>query len=253
MTPVKRALAALSTAVVLLTLVGCSHVQAQSLQTNRLLGTWFDSASGDEYQFISDSILVVPHTQTGGGNAVTYRVFDGNRLDIAAGGSHHVSIIESIGPDALTLADPISGYRQRFYRSMSRTQHIRSLEASALAAVSDFATLTADPEIIWVAKKPTGKGAEWTDWAPTTLSAYGTAWKWDTLTRDKIPARTSGGGEAMGYSFGFIREIPTAEQLKACATTRALRRRRACNASKWATRRRKRSTRPARSSTSLAA
>ena len=195
-------------------LAGCSRAQAQSSPSAKLLGTWYDSVSGGEYRFVSDSILVVPHAQAGGGNAVSYRILDGDKLDIVAGSSHHVSFIESVTADALTLADPITGWRQHLYRSVSRTQHIKSVEASALAAVSEFATVTPDPTIVWVAKKPTGKGSEWTDWAPTTLSAYGTAWEWTGLKPDKVPVGTSGGGDAMGYSVSFTRKVPTTKALQ---------------------------------------
>ena len=210
----KRVLGLFGAAIALLALVGCSHSQAQSSASAKLLGTWYDSQSGDEYKFISDSVLVVPHPQAGGGNAVTYRILGGDNLDIFSSGSHHVSVIDSLSADSLALTDPINGARQYFYRSMAKTAHAKSLETSALAAASEFGTITPDPTIVWVAKKPTGKGSEWVDWAPSTLSAYGTAWDWSTLKRDKTPVRTSGGGSAMGYSFTFARKVPTPQQLE---------------------------------------
>jgi hypothetical protein len=140
---------------------------------------------------------------------------DGNMLDVDSGSSHKVSRIERVTTDTLTLSDPISGRIQRLYRDISRTQHVRSTQTSALAAVSDFATLTPEPAIVWVATKPSGKGSEWTDWAPTTLSAYGTAWDWTALKRDGTAVLTSGGGDTMGYSFSFARKVPTTQQLKA--------------------------------------
>jgi hypothetical protein len=201
--------------LLMVALGGCARAQAASTASTPLLGTWFDNESGGEYQFISDTLLVVPHTQSGGGNAVTYQILDGNKLDILTGTSHRVSIIESMSADAMVLREPVSGVRQRLFRDITRTRHIKTIEKKALAAASDFATVTADATIVWAAPKPTGKGTEWTDWAPTTITTYGTSWDWSHLQRDKTPARTSGGGDAMGYSFGFTRIVPTAAQLDA--------------------------------------
>lgn len=196
-------------------LAGCSRAQAQASPSAKLLGTWYDSSSASEYRFVSDSLLVVSHTQTDGGNAVTYRILDGDMLDIDSGTGHRVSRIQSVTTDTLTLTDPISGRQQRLLRDVSRTERVKSMETSALAAASNFATLTPDPTIVWVAKKPTGTGSEWTDWAPTTLSAYGTAWDWAALARDDATVLTSGGGDTMGYSFSFSRKAPSSQQLKA--------------------------------------
>jgi hypothetical protein len=192
---------------------GSSHVSAES-PARSLLGAWYDSASGAEYQFMSGSIVIVPHAQADGGNAATYRILEGNKLDIVSGTSHHVSLIETITPESMTLADPLGGFKQHFCRSLTKTRHLKSLEASALAAASNFATTAPEPEIVWVAPKPTGKGAEWVDWAPTTLSSYATAWEWTKLARDQTPARTAGAGDSRGYSFTFTRRVPTAEQLQ---------------------------------------
>jgi hypothetical protein len=213
--PVRRSLTALCMLLTLAALAGCAHAARQQPSiAEKLLGTWYDSRSGSTYRFMNDSILVVPHTQSGGGNAATYRILSGNKLDIVSNGSHHVSVIETVSAEALTLADPVSGFRQRFFRNMARTQRAKSIEASALTAVSNFATTAPEPEIVWVAKKPTGKGNEWTDWAPTTLSVYATAWDWTSLKRDKAPGLASGSGDAVGYSFSFLRKIPTAQKLE---------------------------------------
>lgn len=211
----RRVFGLLCVATALLAIAGCVRPQAQSSPASKLLGTWYDSRTGDEYKFISDSMLVVPHVQPGGGNAVTYRILDGDKLDILSSGSHHVSVIDRVTADRLTLADPITASKQYFYRSMSRTQYIKSIEASALAAASQLGTIGAYPSIVWVAKEPKGKGAEWVDWSPTTMTGYGTAWNWSTLKRDKKPALTWGAGPTMGYSFSFTRKVPTPKQLKA--------------------------------------
>jgi hypothetical protein len=211
----RRILALFFVCAALLAAASCSRPLAQSSDTSKLLGAWYDNTTGDEYKFISDSMLVVPHVQTGGGNAVTYRIVDGDKLDILSGGSHHVSVIESVTAERLELADPVNGAKQYFYRNITRTQHLKSVEASARVAVSEFGTVTPDPTIVWVGKKPTGKGTEWVDWAPTSLSTYGGVWDWSTLKRDKAPALTSGDGDSMGFSFSFARKVPTAKEMKA--------------------------------------
>lgn len=211
----RRILGLLCAATALLALVGCSHPQVQPSMSARLRGAWYDSKSGDEYKFISDTMLAVPHAQTGGGNVVPYRVLDGDKLDIVSSGAHHVSIIASISADRLVLADPLSGAPQYLYRTMARTQYIKSVEASALAAASRMSSVGVYPTIEWVAAKPTGKGSEWVDWSPTTLTAYGTAWDWSTLKRDKKLALTSGAGPTMGYAFSFTRTVPNAKRLQA--------------------------------------
>jgi len=211
----RKSLGLLCAAIALLMLGGCSHPQAQSSASSRLLGAWYDNKSGDEYKFISSSMLAVPHPQPGSGNVVPYRILDGDKLDIVSSGSHHVSIIQSITADRLTLADPLSNAPQYFYRNMARTEHIKSVEASALAAASHFATTGVYPSIVWVAPKPTGKGSEWADWSPTSLTTYNTAWDWSTLKRDKTLALTFGAGPTMGYAFSFTRKVPTPQQLAA--------------------------------------
>jgi hypothetical protein len=225
MMPTRRAIGALC-AIALAALVGCGHGSAPSEIPGKLLGTWYDDRSGEEYRFISDTLVVIPHAQAGGGNAATYRLVGTSTLDITSAGAHHVSVVESVGPEVLTLADPLSGFRQRLCRHVSQTQRARSLEASALVAVSDFATLAPEPEIVWATKKPAGKGTEWTDWAPSTLSAYASAWDWTVLKRDGSPILVSGDGETAGYAFTFVRTPPSArklEELRADASIEATR------------------------------
>jgi hypothetical protein len=197
----------------LVTLAGCAPAQAKSPKSETLLGSWFESLSGGQYQFVGDNVLVLPKAQATGGNAVTYRVLDGDKLEVVTGQSHYVSEIASLTADTLVLVDPVTGTRQQYYRSLSATKHVKSMEATAATKVSRFATMTIDPDIIWVADKPSGKGAEWTSWSPQTLGTFGKAWVWTTVKRDQTPLKTSGGGDSRGYSFSFDRKLPTPEQL----------------------------------------
>jgi hypothetical protein len=211
----KKALWALLLILILPVLAGCARAQAESPAPASLLGTWFESQNGGEYQFVGDSVLVLPKVQATGGNAVTYRVLDGNKLDVTSGESHFVSTIASLTADTLILSDPVTGTRQRFYRALSRTKYAQSLESTAATKVSRFATMSIEPSIVWVAEKPTGKGTQWTSWSPRTLGTYGKAWEWTTLKRERTPMKTSGSGELRGYSFSFTRKVPTAEKILA--------------------------------------
>jgi len=211
----KKALGALLLFLMLLTISGCARAQAQAPDSATLLGTWFESQNGGEYRFVGDNVLVLPKTQATGGNAVTYRVLDGDKLDVLSGESHYVSEITSLTTDTLVLADPATGTRQHYYRSLSRTRLVASIESTAASKVSCFATVTIQPQILWVAEKPIGTGTEWTSWSPKTLGTYGKAWTWATLKRDRTPVKVSGHGDLRGYSFSFDRKMPTVEQLLA--------------------------------------
>ncbi len=178
-----------------------------------LLGTWYESRTGAPYRFVSASMLVVPHTQTGGGNAVEYRILDGDKLDIIADGSHRVSIIKSANSQGFVLEDPLSGKDQPFLRDSTKTAFVHSMEASAQLAISNFETTTPDPTIVWLAPRP--KDAEWPDWNAGSIAAYGVTWDWGGIVRDGTPIRVSGVGDASGYSFTFSRRVPTAKQLAA--------------------------------------
>ncbi|MEI8083129.1 MAG: hypothetical protein WCI74_14930 [Actinomycetes bacterium] len=191
---------------------GCMRPKAAS-NSSSLLGTWYEGRTGAPYRFVSATMLVVPHTQTGGGNAVEYRILDGDKLDIIADGSHRVSIIKSASSQAFVLEDPLSGKDQPFLRDPTKTAFVHSMEASAQLAISNFGTTTPDPTIVWLAPQP--KDAGWPDWNPASIAAYGMAWDWGGVARDGTPIRISGVGDASGYSFTFNRRVPTAERLAA--------------------------------------
>lgn len=196
-------------------LSGCGPKQPTTAE--KLMGTWYEGQTGAQYQFLTDSVLVVPHAQANGGNAVMYKLLQGDRLDIDAGASHHVSMIQTLTPQVLALADPLSGTVQPFYRDVTKTAFMRSIASRAASAAAQIETMTVDPTIVWVAPKPEGKGAEWTAWSPMTLNGYGQAWDWGALKRDSSPVAMAGGGDSAGYSFSFTRKVPTSQALKGLA------------------------------------
>lgn len=205
-------------ALLLGAVVGCSRpAQPAAVKTTasqRLRGTWYESRTGAEYQFATDSLLIVPHAQAGGGNAVTYALLGDRRLDVQTAGTHRVSDIVTITAEALVLADPVSGYRQRFVRDPGKTEFMKSAEVGARLAASQISTITIMPDIVWVAPKPTGKGSEWTTWSSMTFSAYTQAWDWSALKRDASFAKVAGAGDGAAYTFSFARKLPTAEKLR---------------------------------------
>lgn len=206
-------IALLATLSITLTLTtGCATSSSAS-PSQALLGTWFEDRTGAEYQFVSDSLLVVPHAQPGGGNAVTYRLLGGNQLDVVANGAHHVSQIAELTPASLALADPLTGGRQIFYREPTRTAFARGLEQGALAHARAMATLAADPSIVWVAARPRGKSGVWGAWPTSTMDTYGSAWDWSAVHTSTVPATAAGGGDAIAYSFTLRRTVPSQDYL----------------------------------------
>jgi hypothetical protein len=192
---------------------GCAS--ASAAQSGQLLGSWFDDVSGSQYRFVSDTVVVVPRQAAWGGNAQTYSLTDG-RLEIVSGTERRVSMVAALTSDRLVLADPITGEQQVLLRHAERTAFAKGLAEGAVNAAKDAGSITAIPEIAWVAKKPEGDHADWTSWAPSTLDAYAAAWDWTTIERAKgVPVRTSGGGSDMGFAFTMQRVPPTPEELAA--------------------------------------
>lgn len=208
-----RLLHILISVVVLGTLVGCArHLQPTTAEM--LHGTWYETRTGDAYDFTDGSLLIVPHAQAGGGNAVTYSLVSGDRLDIQTAGSHRVSNIVTITPALLVLADPASNFQQRFVRDSAKTDLAKSLQVGALTAASQMPTLTTEPMITWVAPQPQGKGTEWTLWMTTSIDGYAQAWDWASLKPDRGAILTTGTGDSKAYTFSFTRKVPTEQYLR---------------------------------------
>ena len=119
------------------------------------------------------------------------------------------------------LSDPITGERQVLLRRAEKTSFAQQLAANAVKAARDTASITALPDIEWVASKPETDSAEWTSWSPSTLDAYAAAWDWSKIEQAKgATVRTSGGGPEMGFSFVLKRVPPTADDLAAARDNR---------------------------------
>lgn len=203
-------LAAVLLLAVSLTASGCAKT-ASAESSPTILGTWYDDATGAQYRFISDSLVVVPWKTPGGGNALAYSL-DGGRLDIVFGEEHRVSVVEELDAGRLVLADPITTERQVLMREVGTTRFASDLAAGAERLLREAGTVAAAPDIEWASEMPEGEGTEWTAWSPSTLDAYAGAWDWTRATwAPEFGVATSGGGETMGFSFTLLRVPPPGE------------------------------------------
>ncbi|MDZ4169951.1 MAG: hypothetical protein U1E26_09915 [Coriobacteriia bacterium] len=204
------ALAATLAAGALYALTGCTS-RAQAEPAASILGTWYDDATGAQYRFISDSLVVVPWKTPGGGNALAYSL-DGGRLDIVFGQEHRVSVVEELESERLVLADPITAERQLLLRAVGDTTFVSELATGAERVLREIGAISAAPDIEWASTMPEGDGTEWTAWSPSTLDAYASAWDWSRATwAPEFEVATSGGGETMGMSFTLLRVPPPGE------------------------------------------
>jgi hypothetical protein len=202
-----RVLAALLAVALCGGLAGCGKPAV----ADQLLGSWYESRTGAQYRFVSRDVLVVPDAQPGSGNAVTYSVVGDDRLDVRAAGSHRVSIIDKLTTATLVLADPLSGRTEPFFRDAAKTTFAARLASGALRHASQASSLTAGPDIVWVARKPAKAWAR--DWATSTFDVYATSWDWAALKRTALPVKSAGGGDTLAFSFTFARKVPSASAL----------------------------------------
>jgi hypothetical protein len=208
-------LAALALATLL---TGCAGTAAKTTQkpAASLIGNWFDDVNGTQYRFVSDSVVVVPRELPGGGNALTYSRLGTDRIDIVYGAVHRVSIIDELTPQRLVLADPLSDERQLLLSDAGKTTFASQLATTAVDHASVVGSLTASPDITWVADMPQGEDPDWTTWSASSLDAYAAEWDWASLMKAKgAPIKASGGGPTIAFTFTLERTIPTAAELSA--------------------------------------
>jgi hypothetical protein len=210
---VRNYLLAAIAVVALATSVGCTAQAAEPTLTDKLAGSWFDNATGAQYNFVSDSMVVVPTAQPGNGNAVEYRLLGDRQLDIVTGKTHRVSTIDSLDGEKLVLADPLSGVLQPLLRDAGATRFASELQSAAIDHLGEAGSLSAAPDIEWADAKPTGADSEWTEWSPATIDTYIASWDWTGIKRTKTPVVTSGGGATMGYSFTLKRTVSSETSL----------------------------------------
>jgi hypothetical protein len=196
-------------------LSGCTSGAAKTTaKTASLTGTWFDDATGAQYRFVSDSVLVVPREIPGGGNAVAYSRVGTDAIDLVYAGVHRVSVIDELTPDRLVLADPLSDQRQVLWSDAGRTAFASALATSALDHVSVIGSITAAPDIDWVADTPTDADPDWTTWSPSSLDVYAAEWDWASLMlAEGKPIVATGGGPGIAFTFTMQRVLPTKDEL----------------------------------------
>jgi hypothetical protein len=201
-------------------LTGCASPAAGAqTRTASLIGSWFDDASGTQYRFVSDHVVVVPREIPGGGNGLTYSRVSSDTIDIVYGGVHRVSTIDTLTTELLVLADPLTDERQVLFRDAGRTAFASQLATAAVDHASVVGSFTIASDIQWVADMPTDKGATWTEWSPTTLAPYLEEWDWKSIARAKgTPIQATGGGSNIAFTFTMARKVPTGPQLDAAYT-----------------------------------
>lgn len=205
-------------ALALLTMTGCVLERPQASPSSAILGTWHDSRTGAPYRFLPDGVLVVPTPQPGSGNAVSFKLLGDGSLDVTAGGTHRVSLISTLTAGELVLTDPVTGRSQPLVRDPAKTAYASNLARSAIAHLGDAEVSSADTTITWVARRPSGKDSDWTDWSTTTIDTYFQSWDWTGLKRTVDAVRVAGTGQAKGYSFTLRRTVPSEATLTATWT-----------------------------------
>jgi hypothetical protein len=214
--PLVVAAAAVVVLVLGVCLSGCVRQAPPARSAQSLIGAWFDDRTGLQYRFVSDSVLVVPGGTSDGGNALTYSPVGTGSIDVVSGGAHRVSVIDVLTLDRLVLADPLTDERQLLLRDAGRTTFVSELAKTAVEHASTIGSITAEPDILWVADMPTGKNVDWTTWSASSLDTYASAWDWASVKRAKAaPIGTAGGGSNIAFTFTLERKPPTAAELDA--------------------------------------
>jgi hypothetical protein len=213
-----RILLSMLLALALLALGGCAFGKPKVSPSSAILGTWHDSRTGAQYRFLPDGVLVVPSPQPGEGNAVAFKLLGDGSLDVSTGGTHRVSLISTLTAGELVLIDPVTGRAQPLLRDPAKTAYASSLGRSAIAHLGDAQLMSADTTITWVARRPSGKGSEWTNWETSTIDTYIQSWDWTGLKRAAAPISVAGSGPLMGYSFPVLRTVSSDETLAATWT-----------------------------------
>jgi hypothetical protein len=212
----KAATAVLLVLVLGALLSGCTLPARAESPGASLIGSWFDDASGTQYRFVSDHVVVVPREVPGGGNGLTYSRVSSDTIDIVYAGVHRVSTIDTLTPELLVLADPLTDQRQVLFRDAGRTAFASQLATAAVDHAGVVGSLTIAADIQWVGDMPTDKSASWTEWSPTTLAPYLAQWDWAHVTRAKgTLTQTTGGGSNIAFTFTMARKVPTGPQLDA--------------------------------------
>jgi hypothetical protein len=199
-----------------LALAGCS---AEKQTAAKLHGVWYEDQTGQEYDFISDTQLVLPSPLSNGSNAVSYQIVDGDKISMSQSDVVHVIDITKLDDNELDTHDPAAASDQKYFRSLDDTTWAKnraSIVGNALAALKNFPNITPQSDIVWASSKPTDKADVWVNWPTSSIARYARAWSWSDITRNTAVSLVSSGTTGSeGYAVDFNRTVPTAQQLSA--------------------------------------
>lgn len=208
--------------VSLLLLVVCVSTTACSAEKRtaaKLHGTWYEDLTGQPYQFISDTQLVLPTALSNGSNAVTYSVIGSDKISLTQGELIHVIDITTLNKTELDTHDAVATTNQRYFRNLEDTTWAKNratVANGALPALRRFPSISPKPDIVWVSAEPTDTADVWKRWPTSSIQRYAKAWDWTGISRNNAAALvTSGTADTEGYAIDFNRSLPTTEQISA--------------------------------------
>jgi len=185
----------------------------------KLHGVWYEDQTGQTYDFISDTQLVLPTTLSNGSNAVNYSVIGSDRISLQQADVVHVISITKLDKNELDTNDPVAASTNKYFRNLEETTWAKNRQAianGALPALKAFPTITPKPNIVWLSNEPTDSADMWTKWPTSSMARYAKAWTWGDIARNSTASLvTSGTTGSQAFAVDFNRTIPTQQQLDA--------------------------------------
>jgi hypothetical protein len=187
------------------------------MTASRLHGTWYEDVTGQPYEFISDTQLVLPVADSTGSNAVTYSVIGTDKLSMTQGQLIHVIDITKLDGTELDTRDAAASTTNRYFRKLEDTAWAKnraSAEAGALPALKNFPNIVPQAKITWLSAEPTSSADVWKNYPTSSIQRYAKAWDWAGITRNEAASLVaSGAAGSEGFAIDFVRVVPSAQQL----------------------------------------
>lgn len=202
-------------AVCLIT-AGCSPAKRTA---DKLHGLWYEDQTGQPYEFISDTQLVLPSAMSNGSNAVNYSIIGSDRISLSESDVVHIISISKLTKTELDTHDPVAASTTRYFRDIEDTAWAKSRAAvadGALPAIKSFPTITPKADIVWLSAEPTDTADVWKKWPTSSIQRYAKAWSWSDIQRNTASSLvTSGTTGAEAFAIDFNRTVPTQQQISA--------------------------------------
>lgn len=209
-------LVSLLVVVACLGMTGCSPEKRTAA---KLHGTWYENLTGQPYDFVSDSQLVLPEVLSNGSNAESYSVIGSDKLSLTQGDLIHVIDITKLTNQELETHDAAADTTNRYFRNLDDTAWAKNRTAiadGALPALKRFPNIAPKPDIMWLSAEPTDTADVWTKWPTSSMQRYAKAWDWAGITRNSaVSLITSGTSDTEGFALDFNRVVPTTQKLSA--------------------------------------